>query len=86
MNEQNIPQPNLEAIESMLKSEIRRKTNAMVKRGPTPSHGNKSRGVGITRKNKEETTAKKHNAKLQRAVNRARKNKKFRPTGSKQRK
>jgi hypothetical protein len=86
MNEQNIPQPNLEAIESMLKAEIRRKTNAMVKRGPTPSHGNKSRGVGITRKDKTNTPAKRKQAKLSRSINQSRKNKKFRPTGSKQRK
>jgi hypothetical protein len=84
--EQNIPQPNLEAIESIIKSEIRRKTNAMVKRGATPSHGNKSRGVGITRKNKEETKKAKKLASKQRSVNNSKKNKKFRASGSKQRK
>lgn len=84
--EQNIPQPNLEAIESMLKAEIRRKTNEMVKRGPTPAHSDKLRGVGITRKIKEESKNKKKNAKRQRIVNKKIANKKFRPSGSKKRK
>ena len=86
MNEQNVPQPDLEAVESYLKSEIRRKSNEMVKRGPTPQHGNKSRGIGITRKSKEESKKAKKLAKLQRATNRKIANKKFRPSGSKKRK
>lgn len=84
--EQTNLQPNLEAIESLLKSEIRRKTNEMVKRGATPPHGNKSRGVGITRKNKEENKKAKKLAKFRRAKNQKISNKKFRPSGSKKRK
>ncbi len=84
--EQNIPQPNLEGVESFLKSEIRRRSNEMVKRGPTPAHSDKLRGVGITRKSKEESKKAKKLAKHQRAVNKKIANKKFRPSGSKKRK
>lgn len=52
----------------------------------TPQHGNKNRGVGITRKSKEKTKKAVKLAKKQRATNNARSNKKFRATGSKQRK
>lgn len=84
--EQNTLQPDLEKIESVLKAEIRRKSDQLVKRGPTPAHGNKLRGVGITRKNKEEQKNKKKNARRQRITNRKIADKKFRPSGSKKRK
>ena len=49
--------PNLEEIEKLLKNQTQRMTRSMFHL-PTPSHGNKSRGVGITRKSKTKTPAK----------------------------
>lgn len=46
----------------------------------------KKRGIGYTRKNKEESKKAKKSAKLQRRKNRKISNKKFRPSGSKKRK
>lgn len=52
---------------------------------PTRPHSDKKRGVGITRKNQEETKAAKKKAKKQRKINHKMSNKKFRPTGSRSR-
>lgn len=52
----------------------------------TPANGNKIRGVGVTRKDKEETKKARKLAKLQRAKNHKMSNKKRKPTGSKKRK
>lgn len=78
-------QPDLESIEREAKRQKVILTEKMFHMG-TPQHGNKNRGVGITRKSKEETKKAKKLAKSRRAVNQARKNKKFRASGSKQRK
>jgi hypothetical protein len=80
--ETNLPSPELRESKK-LKVLI---NNGLVKRGATPPHGNKNRGVGITRKSKEESKKAKKLAKSQRQTNRNRANKKFRATGSKKRK
>jgi hypothetical protein len=58
----------------------------IVKRGPTPAHGNKNRGVGITRKNKSETKKALKLASKQRKINHKMANKKHHKTGSNKRK
>lgn len=78
-------QPNLEAVEKALKSEKQRITRNMFHLA-TPAHGIKSRGVGITRKSKEESKKAKKLAKLQRKTNHKIANKKHHKTGSNKRK
>lgn len=77
--------PDLEAIEKVLKNQTQLATRSMFHLA-TPSHSNKSRGVGITRKNKAETKKAVKLAKSQRAKNHKIANKKRKPTGSKKRK
>lgn len=78
-------QPDLELVEKLLGGEKQKMTRNMFHLG-TPQNHFVSRGVGITRKSKEQTKKAKKIAKSQRATNQARKNKKFRPTGSNKRK
>lgn len=85
MNIQQNPTPDLSAIESALKNEKQRLTRNMFHLG-TPPHGNKNRGVGITRKSHEETKKAKKLAKSQRTTNHKIANKKHRKTGSNKRK
>lgn len=75
--------PNLKEIEKLLKINLQRS----IFHQATPEHNvSKLKGIGYTRKNKEESKKAKKSAKLQRKTNRKIANKKFRPTGSKKRK
>ena len=76
--------PQSEQAEKELKQTIVSMARAIFHQ-PTPQHSNKKRGVGITRKSREQTKKAKKLAKLQRATNRKMANKKSRPTGSKRR-
>lgn len=75
---------NLPSLEQLKGLKIQ--ANSKIFSRPTPTHGAKSRGVGITRKNKEEGKKTKKQGKKSRLINKKRANKKFRPTGSKSRK
>lgn len=70
-------------MESIKKQAIARRTFHL----GTPEHNvSNKKGIGDTRKNKEESKKAKKVAKLSRKTNRKIANKKFRPTGSKKRK
>lgn len=84
MNEKTL-QPDLESIEKALKNEKQRISRNMFHL-PTPPHGIKNRGVGITRKSHAKSPAKRKASKLSRSINQKISNKKFRPSGSKKRK
>ena len=75
----------LSKIDAEITAERRRQTGLMFHQ-PTSRHSDKKRGVGITRKNKEESKTAKKLAKKQRKTNHKISSRKFRPTGSKKRK
>lgn len=82
--EQTNLQPDLESIENTNKE--KQSLEEKIFHLPTKQHFHKLRGVGITRKNKEESKKAKKLAKFRRAKNQKIANKKFRPSGSKKRK
>lgn len=64
-------QPNLEAIEKDLSNEKQRITRNMVKRQATPEHNpSKKKGIGFTRKNKDQSKKARKIAKFSRKINR----------------
>jgi hypothetical protein len=74
----------LRVLEIALRAERQRQTKAMFHQ-PTKAHSHKERGVGITRKNKEQTKKARLQAKKSRTINHKIANKKSRATGSKKR-
>ena len=62
-------QPNLETIEKALQNEKQRMTRNMFHLA-TPQHNFGKRGIGYTRKNKEQSKKARKTAKLSRKINR----------------
>jgi hypothetical protein len=81
MNTLNQTPEEIEKTEKQMKQRI---TNSMFHLA-TPAHSTKLRGIGYTRKSHAKSPAKRKVAKLSRRINKEISEKKFRPTGSKQR-